>query len=179
MFGGLLLLVNAASGQVPSGNVFVGYSYYNADLSSLGRSSLNGWNGSVEGRVLPWVGIVADIGGHYGSERVPVLCPAPTCPNANFSVHEYDFLFGPRLSVSVGKIRPFAEAMFGGGHINARVNARNGGSDTSFATALGGGVDYHLVPLVSLRLEGDYVQTRFFNATQSNVRLSTGIVLRF
>jgi opacity protein-like surface antigen len=174
MFGGLLLLVNAASGQVPSGNVFVGYSYYNADFSSLGRSNLNGWNGSVEGKVLPWVGIVADISGHYGSERVAVLCPE-ICPIASFSVHEYDFLFGPRLSVSVGKIRPFAEAMFGGGHINAG----GGGSDTSFATALGGGVDYHLVPLVSLRLEGDYVQTRFFNATQSNVRLSTGIVLRF
>ncbi len=172
----LFLFVSAASSQVPSGNVFVGYSYYNADLSSLGRSNLNGWNGSLEGKVLPWVGIVADFSGHYGSETVPFRCTGPgPCPNVSVNIHEYNFLFGPRVSVSVGKIRPFAEAMFGGGHISTN----GAGSDTSFVTALGGGIDYHLIPLVALRLEGDYVQTRFFSTTQNNVRMSTGIVLRF
>jgi hypothetical protein len=29
------------------------------------------------------------------------------------------------------------------------------------------------------RVEGDYVHTRFFSAGQNNVRISTGIVLRF
>jgi len=173
---GALLLAGTASGQVPSGNVFVGYSYYNADLSSLGRSNLNGWNGSLEGKLLPWVGVVADIGGHYGSESVPFRCPGPgPCPNVSVNIHEYDFLFGPRVSVSVGKIRPFAEALFGGGHLSTN----GAGSDTSFATALGGGIDYHLIPLLAWRLEGDYVQTRFFSAKQNNIRLSTGIVLRF
>ena len=52
-------------------------------------------------------------------------------------------------------------------------------SDTAFATALGGGLDYHLVPLVSWRLQGDYLQTRFFGNTQNNGRFSTGIVLNF
>jgi hypothetical protein len=47
------------------------------------------------------------------------------------------------------------------------------------ATALGGGIDYRLVKLVALRLEGDYITTRFFNTTQNNIRLSTGVVLRF
>jgi len=171
----LFLFVSAASSQVPSGNVFFGYSYYNADLSSLGRSNLNGWNGSLEGKALPWVGIVADFSGHYGSERVPIFCQGQPCASVSVNIHEYDFLFGPRVSVSVGKIRPFAEAMFGGGHISTN----GAGSDTSFVTALGGGVDYHLIPLVALRLEGDYVQTRFFSTTQNNVRMSTGIVLRF
>jgi opacity protein-like surface antigen len=172
----LFLFASAANSQVPSGNVFVGYSYYNADLSSLGRSSLNGWNGSVEGKVLPWVGIVADLSGHYGSESRPRGCLTPgPCPNISINLHELEFLVGPRVSVSVGKIRPFAEALFGGGHISTN----GAGSDTSFATALGGGIDYHLIPLVALRLEGDYVQTRFFSTTQNNVRLSTGIVLHF
>ena len=172
----LLLFAGAASSQVPSGNVFVGYSYYNADLSSLGRSSLNGWNGSLEGKVLPWVGIVADFSGHYGSENVPRGCLTPgLCPNISINIHEFDFLFGPRVSVTVGKIRPFGEALFGGGHISTN----GAGSDTSFVTALGGGIDYHLIPLVALRVEGDYVQTRFFSTTQNNVRLSTGIVVRF
>ncbi len=171
----VFLLAGAASSQVPSGNVFVGYSYYSADLSSLGRSNLNGWNGSVEGKLLPWVGIVADVSGHYGSEDVPNCFGPVQCPNLSIKVHELDFLFGPRVSVSVGKIRPFAEVLFGGGH----VSTNGAGSDTSFATALGGGIDYHLIPLVAWRLQGDYIQTRFFSTTQNNVRLSTGIVLRF
>jgi opacity protein-like surface antigen len=78
--------------------------------------------------------------------------------------------------MSVGKFRPFAEAMIGVGHVN--VNS-GGGSDTSFATALGGGLDYKIIRPVAWRLQGDYVTTRFFGATQNNVRLSTGIVLRF
>jgi opacity protein-like surface antigen len=87
-----------------------------------------------------------------------------------------NFLFGPRVSVSVSKFRPFAEALFGAAHVNANNNV---GSDTSFATALGGGLDYKLIPLLAWRLQGDYVQTRLFSATQNNVRISTGIVLRF
>ena len=172
----LLLLAGLASAQIPtSGNVFVGYSYYNADLSSLGRSNFNGWTGSVEGKVLPFIGIVADISEAYGSESVAIPCPEPICPNVSISAHEQNFLFGPRVSVSVGKIRPFAEALFGGAHV--RVNG--GGSDTSFATALGGGLDYKIIRPVAWRFQGDYVQTRFFGTTQNNVRLSTGMVLRF
>ncbi len=84
-------------------------------------------------------------------------------------------LFGPRLSVSVGKVRPFAEALFGVGHVGT-----NGfGSDTSFATGIGGGIDYRIFRPIALRFEGDYLQTRFFGTTQNNVRLSTGIVFRF
>ncbi len=49
------------------------------------------------------------------------------------------------------------------------------GSDTSFATALGGGLDYKIIRPVAWRFQGDYVQTRFFGTTQNNVRLSTGI----
>ncbi|MGC1223452.1 MAG: hypothetical protein WA872_16880 [Candidatus Sulfotelmatobacter sp.] len=80
------------------------------------------------------------------------------------------------MSFSVGKFRPFAEGLFGGAH----VNVNNGvGSDTSFATALGGGLDYKIIRPVAWRFQGDYVQTRFFGTTQNNVRLSTGIVLRF
>ncbi len=79
------------------------------------------------------------------------------------------------MSFSVGKLRPFAEALFGVGHVSANGSA----SDTSFATALGGGIDYRIFRPVALRFEGDYVQTRFFSTTQNNVRLSTGIAFRF
>jgi len=165
-----------AAAQVPtSGNIFFGYSYYNTDLSTIDRANTNGWEGSLEGRVFPFLGIVADFNGNYGSQNFSFPCAtAPSCL-ANANVTEYNVLFGPRVSVSVGKFRPFAEAMFGIGHVNATI----AGTDTSWATALGGGLDYRLFRPIAWRFQGDYVQTRFFGNTQSNVRLSTGIVLRF
>jgi hypothetical protein len=175
---GLILFASTglAAAQVPtSGNVFFGYSYYNADLSSLGRSNFNGWTGSLEGKVAPWVGLVADFSETYGSEDVTVPCTGSPCPVVNISTHEYNMLFGPRVSFSVGKLRPFGEAFFGVGH----VSENGGGSDTSLATGLGGGLDYRIIRPIAWRFEGDYLQTRFFGNTQNNVRVSTGIVFRF
>jgi hypothetical protein len=176
---GLLLFAGLASAQVPThGNVFFGYSYYNTDVTSVGSANTNGWEASVEGKIIPWFGMVADFDSHYGSQNFRVACPTGVdCTGTEYSnLTEHNFLFGPRVSVPLGKFRPFAEALFGGAH----VNVNNGfGSDTSFATALGGGLDYKIIRPVAWRFQGDYVQTRFFGTTQNNVRVSTGIVFRF
>jgi opacity protein-like surface antigen len=180
----LLLLVTAGYAQVPSGNVFLGYSYMSADLVSTNRSNLNGWNGSVEGKVLPFVGIVADFSGHYGSVPLAVnpTCTATVggvgCSSLSASTDIHSFLFGPRVSVSLGKVRPFAHALIGAAHMSASQSLLSS-SDTSFAYALGGGIDYHLIPLIAWRLQGDLLETRFFSNTQNNVRISTGIVIHF
>ncbi len=173
-----LVFASFAAAQVPtSGNVFFGYSYYNADLSSLGRSNLNGWTASLEGRVFPHVGMVADFSQTLGNEKILLTLPCPSsgCPSENISAHEYNMLFGPRVSFSTGKLRPFAEGLFGVGH----VSTNGAGSNTSFATGLGGVVDYRIFHPIALRFEGDYLQTRFFSKTQNNVRLSTGIAFHF
>ncbi len=171
-----LVFAGVAAAQVPtSGNVFFGYSFYTTSLSPGDRANTNGWEATVEGKVIPWVGFVADFDGHYGSQNFAASCFGAPC-SFNASVTEHNFLFGPRVGFSVGKLRPFAEALFGAGH----VDVNNGvGSDTSFATAIGGGVDYKIIKPIAWRLQGDYVYTRFFNSTQSNFRLSTGIVMRF
>ncbi len=167
----------AAEAQVPSGNVFFGYSYYSTDLSSIDRANTNGWEASVEGKVIPFLGIVADFDNHYGSGNfVPAACPVFGCTVVNASFTEQNFLFGPRISFSVGRFRPFAEGLLGIAHVN--VN-NGGGSNTSFATAVGGGLDYKIIKPIAWRFQGDYVQTRLFSATQNNVRISTGIVFRF
>lgn len=177
----LLVFAGLANAQIPtSGNVFFGYSFYNTNLSSVDRANTNGWELSVEGKVIPFLGIVADFDSHYGSQNFPVCVPisGTACAVSTFSADatEHNFLFGPRVSASVGKFRPFAQALFGAAH----VSVNNGvGSDTSFATALGGGLDYKIIRPVAWRFQGDYVQTRFFGTTQNNVRISTGIVLRF
>ena len=90
----LLMLSAAASAQIPTkGDVFFGYSYNRADFNGGGHSNLNGWEGSLDGKVAPWIGIVADISGHYGSGA---------------SLH--NVIFGPRVSVPVGKITPLGQS---------------------------------------------------------------------
>lgn len=174
-----LLLGTLAVAQVPtSGNVFAGYSYYNTNITGTNRQSLNGWEGSLEGKVLtiPFVGIVADFSANYGNLNFLVPCPAGlTCPSTSVNSHLDNFLIGPRGSVSVGKYHPFAEALFGFGHVNT-----NGlGSDTSFASGLGGGLDYNFLHFIGWRFQEGHIHTRLFNVTQNNLRLSTGIVIHF
>ena len=169
----VLALTSVASAQVPKGNLFFGYSYLTADLNVNDRSNLNGWEGSLEGKVLPFVGIVADLSGHYGSNNFP-----SSTQIIHVSGSEHNFIFGPRVSGSIGKFRPFAHALIGAGHVSVSATGFSA-SDTSLATAIGGGLDYHLFPALAWRFQGDYLQTRFFSNTQNNARLSTGIVLNF
>jgi hypothetical protein len=153
----LLFLSLSAAAQIPTkGNIFFGYSYNRADFNGA-SANLNGWDGSLEGKVLPYVGIVADVSGHYGSGD---------------SIHSV--VFGPRVSVSVGKVTPFAHALFGVSHFSSSP-----ATDTSFADALGGGLDYHLFHVLAWRFQLDELQTRFFSRTQNDFRFSTGLVLRF
>lgn len=170
-------LITAASAQIPTkGNIFFGYSYVSADTDSNAHANLNGWNGSLEGKVFPYVGIVADISAHYGSAVVPAIFP-PQGPK-DLPGRLYSVLFGPRISVPVGKFTPFVHAMFGVSHTSGASSGLPA-SDTSFGTALGGGIDYKLIHAVGWRVQADLLQTRFYGATQDNFRLSTGIVFHF
>lgn len=121
---------------------------------------------------------MADFTGHYGSQNF--VNPANTCAigavcSSTFNSHVYEAMFGPRVSASVGKFQPFAELEFGVGH----ANVNSAVSDTSLATAVGGGLDYRIIRPIAWRFQGDYVSTHLFSLHQNNVRLSTGIVIRF
>jgi hypothetical protein len=170
----LLSSLSTAFAQIPKGNIFIGYSYMSADVPNTSeRQSLNGWEGSIEGKVLPFIGIVADGSGHYGTTQF-FVCPAPPTlgcggVNGNF----YTALFGPRVSASFHGVRPFAHFLVG------IANTSGANSDTSFASAVGGGVDLKLAPIIGWRFQGDYIHTHFSGAPQGHARISTGIVLRF
>jgi hypothetical protein len=79
------------------------------------------------------------------------------------------------VSFSVHGVRPFAHALFGVAHESL------GGidSDNSFATAIGGGLDFKLAPIIGWRVQADALRTSLFGNSQVNLRASTGIVLRF
>ena len=182
----LLLFAYAASAQT-SGNVFFGYSFENAsstdfssNLNFATRPNLQGWDASLEGKIFPHFGIVTDLSGHYGSQNYTIATPVGGGGPETVQVtgHEFNVLFGPRISIPVGKFTPFGEALVGVGHMTTGGSG-GGPSDYALATALGGGIDYRLIRLVAVRLEGDYITNRFFGAVQNNIRISTGIVIHF
>ena len=119
---------------------------------------MNGWNGSVEAKVLRYFGLVADFSGHYGS------------------VSQQDFLFGLRGGGSIKRLRLFAEAMFGAAKVHDSTLSR---SDTSFTQAIGAGADFRLMPRLSWRFEADNLTTDFSRKTRQNLRVSTGLVINF
>ena len=159
------ILGSTANAQLIKGNIYGGYSYLRLDDGNGNHNGLNGWGASLEGKVLPLVGIVADFSGHYGSPQA-------------VNTKEYNFLFGPRVSFPIGKLRPFAHALFGVSHIHTDV-ASFSDSESAFGYAIGGGADYKLQRMISGRLQVDYLPTRFASTTQKNIRISTGLVFNF
>jgi hypothetical protein len=166
----------SAWAQVPTkGNVFFGYSYERTPVVTNDAINTNGWEASMEGKLIPFLGLVVDVDGHYGSGTFATSgCPEP-CVNVN--VAEHNVLFGPRVSFQTHGFRPFAEFLVGAGHIS-RSNGISD-SDTSFANAVGGGLDYRIAGPVSVRGQLDWVETRFYSNTQNGVRFSTGIAVHF
>src|ERR1700686_451945 len=185
--GVLFFFAGLASAQIPSGNIFLGFSYERTNSTAFSGSNLvtttfshpnlHGWEASFEGKVLPLGGIVGDVSGHYGSQSFVEVTPNGP-QSINVTGHEQEYLVGPRLSVPVGKFTPFAEVMVGVAHIHTG-GTLPGPSNTSFATAVGGGLDYRLFGPIAGRVEGEYLHTKFFSSTQNNLRLSVGVVFRF
>ncbi len=155
-----LLAIVPCTARAQGLQLFGGYSYLR--LKSAGTTTnTNGWE--VSGTLKnSWLGLTADFSGHYG-----------TTLGSNSSLQT--FLFGPQLSLPLPVFSPFAHVLVGG----ARETLGNV-SDTAFATAVGGGVDTHLGPLLSYRLfQVDYLATHFGGNTQNQLRISTGLVLNF
>lgn len=175
---GFCLLAVAAHAQLPSANVYVGYSYARADLSFNDHASMRGWEASLEGKMFPMVGIVADASSDYSNSTVPFCTIPGTCPNIVVNTTLRVFTAGPQVSLPLGRFSPFVHGMVGGAHIKEGNNGYSA-ADTSLAVVLGGGLDYRLFHGIKWRLQGDEVQTRFFGGTQNNLRVSTGLVVHF
>lgn len=140
-------------------DVFGGYSYMHWD--GPGSGSLNGWEVAGQYKFTDWLGGVADFDGHYGSP-------------GGFSNATHTFMFGPQVSFPA-RISPFAHVLIGAAH-----SSLGGATDTSFATAIGFGIDNKLTDLISWRMvQGDIVFTHLYGGEQNNARISTGIVIHF
>ena len=168
----LCLLTALGMAQVPtSGNVYFGYSLNHGSTGLTDTGTLNGWEGSLEGKIFPHVGLVADVSQQYGTLYIPGL--------GNSSEQTTSFLFGPRVSFRVGKFRPFVHALIGTGHLHEAVFDYGEHGEFAYADALGGGVDYHLIPHLNWRLQLDALQTNYHSAWQNNARFTAGLAFGF
>jgi len=191
--GVMLLFAGIASAQDDKVEVFGGYSYLRFNPGNgASAANFNGGSGSIAYNVLPWVGVVADIGGyHWGGSAREDLSGSTAV----------SYLFGPKVSYHVGPIVPFVHALFGGVHgsisgttcesSDSRVHPEGCTtesetlSDNVFGMALGGGVDWNVTHHLGVRLvQAEYVMTNFNanfagNTSQNNVRVSAGVTVRF
>lgn len=190
----------AKAQDTPRVELFGGYSYLNFDASAANnalnqaglqgignRLSLNGWEASANVNFSRWLGVEGDLSGHYRGTCASVS--GLTCSN-------FSFMGGPRFTFRDGKIVAFAHGLFGGDKLSLSINSGALGiagvsnltasvSNTSFALATGGGVDYAVTNRVSIRFaQFDYFLTRHLNdipgvPAQNNYRVSAGIVFSF
>ena len=98
--------------QVPtSGNVYFGYSLNHGSTGLTDTGTLNGWEGSLEGKIFPHVGMVADVSQQYGSLYIPGF-------GENASSGRAVTCLGRWVSFTVGKFRPFVHALIGAGYLH-------------------------------------------------------------
>ena len=153
------------------------FNYVNFNPGSpFGSFNNYGGSGSFTWNVSRWVGLTEELGG---------LSYNRTVNGISNSGGTTTFLLGPRLNLrKFDYFVPFAEFLLGGAHAGPPMTGN--ASQTSFALAAGGGVDIVLSRNIAWRFaEIDYLMTNFSgaslggNARQDNLRLGTGIVLRF
>jgi opacity protein-like surface antigen len=158
-------------------DVFVGYSYINANPSTPSYDSfhLNGGSVNVAYNFTNWLGAVADFGGYADSNIGRI--------GASSTVSSY--LFGPRISYRRSRrFTPFGQVLFGAARTNASAFETTS-SQNAFAMTVGGGLDYRLADHWKIRpAQVEYLLTRFQentsgNESQNNLRVSAGVVFSF
>ena len=178
---GLLCIPAVAQDKL---EVFGGYEYlHNGNVTLNGVSQpnssqgYNGWNAAATFKLNRLFGVEGDFSGAYAT-------------NSGVNLHVYTYTAGPVVTIPMPMIRPFVHALFGG----IQQNVGTQGVSTTFngfTTMVGGGVDAKINRLLAIRLgQVDWLYYHFGSQTiagspfpafsgSTNVRFSTGVVLRF
>jgi hypothetical protein len=162
--------------DAPAVEVFGGYSYIRSNplpYMDADAVNLNGWDASITINGNKWAGFVADFGGNYGTMM-------RTSIDSWADVKAYSLMFGPKVTLSRGKIVPFVQALFGVAR-STYTEAGDVTTENDFAMAFGGGVDVNINKMIAVRP----VQMEYFGVKEAltgdfikNFRYSTGIVLK-
>ncbi|MGH9753021.1 MAG: outer membrane protein [Blastocatellia bacterium] len=170
----------------PKAELFGGYSYLRINTGEgVDGIGAHGFNLSVAGNVTRNIGLVAEFSRFTKSETLNLgdLFNEPGLGAAGAKARTSTYLFGPRFTLRTGSAEPFVHALVGGarGVFEASAAGLSGKlSDSSFAYALGGGLDVKVHENIAIRLgQVDYLRTKFIDERANNLRYSVGIVFRF
>lgn len=174
------------SNEPPKNQFFAGYSFHTADINTLTidphRTAQNGVNLEYTRNINRHIGLTGDASVHFHRDS------RSTGVSVFKSQRDQYFLLGG-IQLRPGndeRLRPFAHALFGASLFRGFTSdSRPAGivytfdDATSFAMALGGGVDLRVGKRIDLRLiQVDYTPTFFGSGRQNNFRISTGIVFK-
>ena len=184
LFAGLFSLLTLPLLAQDKVEVFGGYQYLHTGnvtidgVSQPGSSqSYNGWNAAATFKPHRFLGFEGDFSGTYASV-------------SGVNLHVYTYTGGPVVFVPTPMIRPFVHVLVGG----MQLSGSTSGVSTSwngFTTMFGGGVDAKVAPMLAVRVaQVDWLYYHFGSkdiggvafpsfSGSNNVRISTGIVVRF
>lgn len=156
-----------------------------------GDQGLDGFNVGVALWFSSRISIAADYDRVVDTSRIGIF----ELTQAGLTVSKsklQDFLVGPRIffpkvesdNQYLANLRPFAEAQFGGSHLNSSLddetkNVHVSASDNAFSWMLGGGTDYSLSSHWAGRFKLDLLRTHLADSGQSRVRIGLGVVYKF
>jgi opacity protein-like surface antigen len=163
----LLLCVGARAQETPAWEINGGYSYLRANLNGPGGSfDLNGGNVSVTENLNHWFGGRIEFNAFSGGV-------------GGTNVSAETITYGPVFSYRKHeRFTPYGHVQFGAVHGSVGYLGISA-SAFKFAMAPGGGVDINLNPRFAIRVQGDYLMTRFLDLRQDNLQFSTGLVIHF
>ena len=144
------------------------------------REGFNGVEAFVKGNVSRYVGLKGSYSFHRKSFDINGGTAATTF-DVDADLHQ--FLGGVEFkdNAKETKVKPFAHLLAGVGHARADVEGVTdfSESETGFAAAVGGGVDFRISDRVDFRaIQFDYNPVRSGGETSNNFRIGIGIIFR-
>lgn len=170
-----------ASKDAPRPELALGYSYVRSNAPPGGCTCFNQNGGSAEFAWPIGSGQFALVG------DVTVTTAGGIASGYGLTMGTYTA--GMRYVPKIGRsaLQPFGQVLVGLGHSSGTLvngpDTNVGNATAAFASIIGGGVDWRLNGRWSIRLaEADYMLTTFDNGGnnhQNNLRINTGVVVRF
>jgi hypothetical protein len=163
----LLLSISARAQEsiTPAWEVSGGYSYLDANL---GHSSfrLNGATATATENLNSVFGGRVEVSVFHGTEAGTTVSAQTVTYGPVFSYRRFD-AFTPFAHVQLGAIHASQ------GYLGISQSA------IKFAATAGGGIDVHVTKMFSVRLQADYMLTRFLSLNQNNLLANVELVYRF
>ena len=169
----LLAVAQPALAQdAPKFELGLGYQYMHDNNSSLDFT--NGWFVSP---ALTW-----SAGSRSSARSAPATRRSSAAPTRIFSVNEYTFLGGPKITASSrSPVAPFVQILFGAARGTLSLNGSGSSLSASknhFAVQPGAGVDINPSPRFGIRVEADGRAVHADTDTAGQWRILAGIVIR-